>query len=106
IPGKGIYGVPYGTLVPRASKNAWVIGRCFSATHDARASCRSMAQTMSMGQAAGLAAVQSLKKSCDALLIDVNELRDELVKIGQVLEPPDEAADTSRNGWKNNLKKN
>src|SRR5208283_4865530 len=47
----GVYGVPYGTLVPKRRDELWVVGRCFSATHDAHASCRSMAQTMSMGQA-------------------------------------------------------
>ncbi len=60
VPNGGTYGVPYGTIVPRESTNVWVVGRCFSATHDAHASCRSMAQTMSMGQAAGLAAIVSL----------------------------------------------
>jgi hypothetical protein len=33
-----------------------VAGRCFSATHDAHASARSMATCMAMGQAAGAAA--------------------------------------------------
>ena len=103
IPGAGIYGVPYGTIVPRNSSMTWVVGRCFSATHDAHASCRSMAQTMSMGQAAGLAAVQSLNKDCDAKAVDVQLLRLELMKLGQVLEVPGALADTSRNGWKNNL---
>ena len=103
IPGAGIYGVPYGTIVPRNSSMTWVVGRCFSATHDAHASCRSMAQTMSMGQAAGLAAVQSLNKDCDAKAVDVQLLRLELMKLGQVLEVPGTLADTSRNGWKNNL---
>ncbi|MEP7111075.1 MAG: FAD-dependent oxidoreductase, partial [Ferruginibacter sp.] len=103
IPGAGIYGVPYGTIVPAQSSMTWVAGRCFSATHDAHASCRSMAQTMSMGQAAGLAAVQSLKKDCDAREIDINLLRDELINIGQILCVPDKVADTSRNGWKNNF---
>ena len=103
IPGAGIYGVPYGTIVPRNSSMTWVVGRCFSATHDAHASCRSMAQTMSMGQAAGLAAVQSLDKDCDAKAVDVQLLRLELMKLGQVLEVPGALADTSRNGWKNNL---
>lgn len=105
IPGAGIYGVPYGTLVPVESRLTWVVGRCFSATHDAHASCRSMAQTMSMGQAAGLAAIQSLKKDCDAKDVDVVMLRNELARLGQVLEVPDSVADTTRNGWKNNLKK-
>lgn len=106
IPGTGFYGVPYGTLVPASSSSTWVVGRCFSATHDAHASCRSMAQTMSMGQAAGLAAIQSLECDCDAKDIDISLLKNELGKIGQVLEVPDLIADTSRNGWKNNLIRN
>ncbi|MGC4231435.1 MAG: FAD-dependent oxidoreductase [Niabella sp.] len=104
IPGAGVYGVPYGTLVPQAGKLAWVVGRCFSATHDAHASCRSMAQTMSMGQAAGLAALQSLEKDVTAIEIDVNVLRTRLTDLGQVLEMPAATADTSRNGWQNNNK--
>ncbi len=103
IPGSGVYGVRYGTIVPKGSAGAWVIGRCFSATHDAHASCRSMAQTMSMGQAAGLAAIQSLEKDCDARLVDVQSLREELLKMGQVLEVPPVEAVTTRNGWKNNF---
>src|SRR4029079_17911598 len=103
IPGAGIYGVPYGTIVPRNSSMTWVVGRCFSATHDAHASCRSMAQTMSMGQAAGFAAVQSLQKDCDAKLVDVAMLREQLVQVGQILDVSSIEADTSRNGWKNNF---
>jgi len=106
IPGTGIYGVPYGTIVPAESSMTWMAGRCFSATHDAHASCRSMAQTMSMGQAAGLAAIQSLQKDCDAKDVDISMLRNELVRVGQVLEVPDSIADTSRTGWKNNLNEN
>jgi FAD dependent oxidoreductase len=103
IPGGGVYGVPYKTIVPAGSNNAWVIGRCFSATHDAHASCRSMAQTMSMGQAAGLAAIQSLQKDCGAQNINTVLLREELISTGQILEVPVLAADTSRDGWKNNF---
>lgn len=106
IPGTGIYGVPYGTIVPAGSKLTWVVGRCFSATHDAHASCRSMAQTMSMGQAAGLAAIQSLNTDCDAKDIDVEKLRNELVDFGQILEVPESVADTGRTGWKNNVSLN
>lgn len=100
IPGAGVYGVPYGTIVPKNSQSVWVVGRCFSATHDAHASCRSMAQTMSMGQAAGLAAVQSLAKDEAANQVDVRVLKDDLYRIGAVLEVPETVADTSENGWK------
>lgn len=102
IPGSGVYGVPYETLVPVNSEHTWVVGRCFSATHDAHASCRSMAQTMSMGQAAGVAAVLSLENDCNAMQVNVTLLREQLVLLGQVLEVPDTVADTSREGWKNN----
>ena len=103
IPGTGVYGVPYGTLVPAESTMTWVVGRCFSATHDAHASCRSMAQTMSMGQAAGLAAIQSLKNDCDANEISVSQVRNELIAQGQILEVPNSVAHTNRDGWKNNF---
>ena len=48
--------IPYRTLLVRDAANVLVAGRCFSATHDAHASVRSMAQCMAMGQAAGTAA--------------------------------------------------
>jgi hypothetical protein len=102
IPNSGVYGVPYGTLVPKSSSLSWVIGRCFSATHDAHASCRSMAQTMSMGQAAGFAAVLSLKQDSGSGNMDVAALRAKLYEAGQILEMPDKIADTSRNAWTNN----
>jgi hypothetical protein len=102
IPGTGIYGVPYGTLVPKGSQIAWVAGRCFSATHDAHASCRSMAQTMSMGQAAGIAARISLENDTTADEVNVSRLQNELLNLGAILETPTKMADTSREGWKNN----
>jgi hypothetical protein len=102
VPGNGVYGVPYGTIVPKKSVTAWVAGRCFSATHDAHASCRSMAQTMSMGQAAGLAAVFSLEKDCAANVVDIKVLQQQLMDIGAVLEMPGKVADTRRDGWKSN----
>jgi len=102
VPNGRTYGVPYGTIVPKESMNTWVVGRCFSATHDAHASCRSMAQTMSMGQAAGLAAILSLDSDLDAKNIDVKQLQDSLLKIGAILEMPNKVADTTRSGWGNN----
>jgi hypothetical protein len=40
------------------------------------------------GPAAGLAVIQSLRKDCDAKEIDIALLRDELMRIGQILEYP------------------
>ena len=56
LPDGQVVGIPFGTLVARDAANVLVAGRCFSATHDAHASVRSMAQCMAMGQAAGTAA--------------------------------------------------
>jgi hypothetical protein len=94
------YGVPYRTLVPRGRDELWVAGRCFSATHDAHASCRSMGQTMSMGQAAGLAAAQSLRDNCGARDVSIPKLQESLQRMGAVLELPAEIADVARDAWR------
>ncbi len=98
----GVYGVPYGTLVPKGRDELWVAGRCFSATHDAHASCRSMGQTMSMGQAAGLAAAISLDTDCGARGVDTSTLRERLHRLGAVIEHPDTIADTAADAWSRN----
>lgn len=103
IPKSGIYGVPYGTIVPKGSQTVWVVGRCFSATHDAHASCRSMAQTMSMGTGAGLAAGLSLIHEFAANKLDVSILRDELYKRESILEVPEKTAKTGKEDWKLNV---
>ena len=59
LPDGEVVGIPYRTLVVRDAVDTLVAGRCFSATHDAHASVRSMAQTMAMGQAAGTAAAMA-----------------------------------------------
>ncbi len=105
VPRGEAYEVPYRTLVPRGRDEVWVAGRCFSATHDAHASCRSMAQTMSMGQAAGLAASISLQRDCGARDVPVSELRTKLAAWGAVLETPVDVASTDAAGWARNRAK-
>ena len=102
VPDSGVYDVPYRTLVPAGRDELWVAGRCFSATHEAHASCRSMAQTMSMGQAAGFAAALSLEKDCGARAIPVRTLQERLAELGAVLEMPREVAATAADAWKEN----
>jgi choline dehydrogenase-like flavoprotein len=102
IPGGEAYDVPYRTLVPRGRDEIWMIGRCFSATHDAHASCRSMAQTMSMGQAAGLAAVLSLEENCGAGAVPIRHLQDRLLRVGAILRSPDLQAKTDSDAWQQN----
>ena len=62
-----------------------------------------MAQTMSMGQAAGLAAVQSLRNDEAANRLTVSQLQQDLYELGAILDIPDTVADTSRHGWKANF---
>ena len=102
VPGGRAYDVPYRTLVPRGRDELWVAGRCFSATHDAHASCRSMAQTMSMGQAAGLAAALSLESDCGARDVPISSLQSSLVELGAVLETPANVAATAARAWREN----
>ncbi len=90
------YDVPYRTLVPRGRDELWVVGRCFSATHDAHASCRSMGQTMSMGQAAGTAAALSLADDCGGRDVDIAVLQERLRRLGAVLEVPSEICEAAR----------
>ena len=103
VPDGGAYDVPYRTLVPRGRDELWVAGRCFSATHDAHASCRSMAQTMAMGQAAGTAASLSLEYNCGARAVPVSALQDRLRAAGAVLEPPAATAAVGRDDWRRNF---
>ena len=89
LPDGAAVGIPYRTLVVRDAVNVLVAGRCFSATHDAHASVRSMAQCMAMGQAAGSAAAQAVKTRHDPRDIDIAALRDRLRADGAILELAD-----------------
>jgi ribulose 1,5-bisphosphate synthetase/thiazole synthase len=85
IPGSGVYDIPFRVLLPRGLENTIVAGRCLSATHDAHASCRSMGQTMAMGEAAGTAAALCVEEDADFRGLDVRVLQGRLVESGAVL---------------------
>lgn len=82
LPDGMTYDIPYRTLVPQSVTGLLVAGRCFSATHDAHASCRSMAQTMTMGQAAGTAAALALKKDTMPHELEITLLQERLQQMG------------------------
>ena len=93
IPDCGTVGIPYRTLVVRDAVNVLVAGRCFSATHDAHASVRSMAQCMAMGQAAGTAAAMATMAATSAggrvgavRAVQIGALRDRLAADGAILD--------------------
>ncbi len=81
-------GIPFGTLIPKDSRNLLVAGRCFSSTHDAHASVRSMAQCMAMGEAVGVAAAWMVQRKLAPQEIQTSELRAQLRKQGAILETP------------------
>ncbi|CAN5829112.1 FAD-dependent oxidoreductase [soil metagenome] len=94
-------GIPYRSLLVRDAANVLVAGRCFSATHDAHASVRSMAQCMAMGQAAGTAAALAIGSGVGPREIRSERLRDRLQADGAILElggsspAPDQAPATT-----------
>jgi hypothetical protein len=87
VGGDGVYGIPWGTLLPAGIEGLVVAGRCFSATHDAHASARSMATCMAMGQAAGTAAMMAAATGTTPRALQVGELRRRLLAGGAILEP-------------------
>jgi hypothetical protein len=90
LPEGSAVGIPLRSLVPADGVNVVVAGRCFSATHDAHASIRSMAQCMAMGQAAG--SVAAMAATSDGLVREVrfDQVRERLAKDGAVLEVGDQ----------------
>ncbi len=83
----GVYGIPYRTLLPAGIEGLLVAGRCFSATHDAHASARSMATCMAMGQAAGTAAAMASLQGITPRGVAAGVLRARLADDGALLEP-------------------
>jgi hypothetical protein len=55
------FGIPYGILVPKGWQNLWVAGRCASSDVHVHGSIRVQPACSMMGQAAGTAAIQSMK---------------------------------------------
>jgi hypothetical protein len=87
LPDGEVVGIPFGTLVARDAANVLVAGRCFSATHDAHASVRSMGQCMAMGQAAGTAAALAAAGRVDPRDLPFDRLRAALARAGAILSP-------------------
>lgn len=86
LPDAKCVGIPYRTLIPQKSHNVLVAGRCFSASHVAHSSVRSMAQCMVMGEAAGTAISLALKNKKRVSEINFQELRDLLKKSGAKID--------------------
>ena len=89
VPHSGVYGIPYRCLLPKGLEGMLVAGRCFSATHDAHASARSMATCMAMGEAAGTAAALAAAGGGTPRNMSVGALRERLRETGVLLNPAD-----------------
>lgn len=76
------FGIPYGILVPKGWKNLWVAGRCNSSDVMVHGSIRVMPASAMMGQAAGTAAVQSIRTGQAACGLDTEQLVETLRENG------------------------
>jgi len=73
--GKGeCFGIPYSIIVPKGWHNLWVAGRCNSSDVQVHGSIRVMPAAAMMGQAAGTAAMQSIKTGQPACELDTEAL--------------------------------
>ncbi len=86
LPDGNAVGIPFRALVARDGVNVLTPGRCFSATHDAQASIRSMAQCMAMGQAAGTAAALASRGDGQVREVEPEGLRARLLVDGAILD--------------------
>ena len=77
--------VPYRALIAPNYPNLLVAGRCLSADRQALASLRVMASCMGTGQAAGVAAAQSVASRRPVQEIDTARLVSTLKDLGAVL---------------------
>lgn len=79
------YDIPYRSLIPLKVENLLIAGRSISATHEAMSSIRVMATCMALGEAAGRAAKMAIFDDLSPSQININKLRDELLKEGVYL---------------------
>lgn len=87
------YGIPYGVMVPRGWKNLWVPGRAVSVDEIVFGSLRVMPACAMMGEASGVAAVQSMRTGQTACDLDPSMLVAQLRRQGAYL--PQETLSTT-----------
>ena len=81
-----MFGMPYSILVPKGGwKNLWVAGRCSSSDVMAHGSIRVQPSCSMLGQAAGTAAIQSIRTGQPAYDIDTEALVKTLREAGAYL---------------------
>ncbi len=78
--------IPYRALLPRGLENILVVGKAFSATHDALPAIRMQADLENLGGAAALAAAQAVRTGESLRTISLTDLQTRLVE-ANVLPP-------------------
>jgi len=80
------YHIPYRCLVPKQVEGLLVAGRCISVSYRAFGSTRVMAQSMAVGQAAGVAAALSARTGVAPQDLDVRVVQERLRRQGAMVE--------------------
>ena len=89
---RGFNQLPFRIIVPPATGNLYVAGRCASMTHGAQSAARVTGPCFAMGEAAGVAAAMALAAGVAGGRIDVPELQRRLEDQGAFLgrTPPEQ----------------
>lgn len=80
------YEVPFRSMLNTTCPNVIVACRALSATHEAAAAVRVMATMHGLGEAAGIAAAEAVRRGCDIVEIPGEWVR---TQVGYMDEPPD-----------------
>jgi hypothetical protein len=83
--GSNFYDIPYRCLMPVATEQLLIAGRCISATHEGAASARVIPACYATGQAAGTAAALAVRNGVSPRQVSVEELREQLRWAGAIV---------------------
>jgi len=92
---KPLWGdIPYRAILPTGLENLLVVGKAYSATHDALIGARMQRDLQHLGEAAGVAAAMACRANLTPRKLPIAALQDELVRLGVLL--PEELTDAYR----------
>jgi hypothetical protein len=81
-----LYGIPFGSLLPRELDNLLVAGRCISVDHRVHHATKEIPACFATGEAAGTAAALALASNLAPAELDASELRTALLRAGAILD--------------------
>ena len=84
--------IPYRAILPQGLENILVVGKAYSATHDALIGGRMQRDLQHLGEAAGIAAALACQKNVTPRALSVDQLQQELVRLRVLL--PEELAES------------